>query len=263
MQILRPLSTGELFDQIFTLYRKNFLLFFVIAFVPGLIEAALTSTALLSENPQAESFQVIGVILLAKFVGFCATAISQGATAYAVSELYLDRPVSPVSAYAYVRPLWLKLIVLQVGYSLYVGLGFLLLIVPGIYWAISFSLATSATAIESLGFGEAMSRSKYLVDNNRWRVVMIFLLSLVVSLGIAFALGYPGGLVTEALKKVSFDASFLFEQLLDAVVMGLAAPIALIGLTLVYYDARVRKEAFDLHHLIDTQLSAGSATATS
>jgi hypothetical protein len=262
MQILRPLSTGELFDQIFSLYRRHFLLFLFIALVPEVIQTLITDTAFLvtgtGKDPSAEAV-LIG--LLGRVVGFCVTAISQGATVYAVSQLYLDQPVSAVSAYSYVRPLWLRLIVVQLAFSIYVGIGTLLLIIPGIYFAIVYALATNATAIEHLTSGEALERSKFLMKGNWGRVVLIFFLSLIVSIILIFCAGLGVEYAAPALERLLPSAKVVLEQLTDILAVSLAAPIALIGFTLVYYDARVRKEAFDLHHAIDTELLSASDAA--
>jgi hypothetical protein len=40
----------------------------------------------------------------------------------------------------------------------------------------------------------------------------------------------------------------------------LAAPVALIGFTLAYYDARVKKEAFDLQMMMDEPAQTMAAT---
>ena len=255
MQILRPLSTGELFDQIFTLYRRHFLLFFLIALVPGIVQMAINSSALMVMKPGADtSFEAAGIILLGRLVGFCLTSLAQGATVYAVSQLYLDQPVSTASAFRYVRPLWLPLIGVQISYSIYVGVGTLLLIVPGIYLAIVYALATNAMAIEDLTVRQAFDRSKFLMKGNAGRVVLIFLLSLIATVILAFSFGLGAEYAAPALGKIVPNAGFLLDQLVDVLWAGLATPIALIGFTLVYYDARVRKEAFDLHHVIDTEL---------
>lgn len=262
MQILRPLSTGELFDQIFTLYRRHFLLFLFIALVPEVVQTLITDTAFLVTNTGTDpSAEAVLIGLLGRIVGFCVTAVSQGATVYAVSQLYLDQPVSGASAYSYVRPLWLRLIVVQIGFSIYVGFGTLLLIIPGIYFGIVYALATNVTAIEHLTFREAMDRSKFLMKGNAARVVLIFLLSLIVSIVLAFCLGLGTEYGAPALGRFLPHAKIILDQLTDILGVSLATPIALIGFTLVYYDARVRKEAFDLHHVIDTQLLVSADAA--
>lgn len=262
MQILRPLSTGELFDQIFTLYRRHFLLFLFIALVPEIIQTLITDTAfLVTGTGKDPSTEAVLIGLLGRIVGFCVTAVSQGATVYAVSQLYLDQPVSAASAYGYVRPLWLRLIVVQIGFSIYVGFGTLLLIIPGIYFAIVYALATSVTAIEDLTFSAAMDRSKFLMKGNGVRVVLIFLLSLIVSIILAFSVGLGAEYASPVLSGFLPHAGVILEQLTDIIGVSLATPIALIGFTLVYYDARVRKEAFDLHHVIDTELLASAEGA--
>jgi hypothetical protein len=61
-------------------------------------------------------------------------------------------------------------------------------------------------------------------------------------------------------KKMPILSS-ITSMLVQLIAGAVATPIGLIGLTLAYYDARVRKEAFDLHHLMEVEASSGGAAA--
>jgi hypothetical protein len=57
--------------------------------------------------------------------------------------------------------------------------------------------------------------------------------------------------------------AIILNQLTSALARALAMPIGLIGYTLAYYDARVKKEAFDLQYMMELDAAAaGGATTT-
>src|SRR5579884_3948758 len=94
---LRPLSTGEILDRTFSLYRRHFLLFMGISAIPQVLVVALNLTqTLYLGGPGSRYFGsmlMYGLfILVVAVVGVVAYLFSQGGTILAVSELYLGRP---------------------------------------------------------------------------------------------------------------------------------------------------------------------------
>src|SRR5438105_7397633 len=105
---LRPLSTGELLDKTFSLYRQNFVLFFGIAVLP---QAALFLFIILgglvfgvgaSRAPGTSALLGAGIAIgLAYVVGsLIAAAVTQTATTFAVSALYLEQPTGITKAFS-------------------------------------------------------------------------------------------------------------------------------------------------------------------
>lgn len=270
MAVLEPLTTGQLLDRIFTLYRRNFLLFFVIALVPQLGMMLMSTWPMVMRATAHEGLPrggsvagMIAVGVVACLLYFTLLPLSQGATTVAVSDVYLGRPASVGSSYRATFPLTLRLLGLMIGLGLLVGFGFLLLIVPGIYFAVTYALAITVMAIEKVSFSEAMTRSKDLVKGNRGRVALIFLLTLVISYAVIFSFALPVALLTRFLGKNSPMLAIILNQLTSALARALAMPIGLIGYTLAYYNARVKKEAFDLQYMMELDAAAaGGATTT-
>ena len=112
---LRPMSTGEVLDRTFNLYRNNFQLFAGIATILSLLSlvgalllvfmggGALTATPDL-RNPGAFVLLILawGIgYLLCYLVGY---ALSQGATIYAVSKVHLGQRTTIKESYNKIRP---------------------------------------------------------------------------------------------------------------------------------------------------------------
>ena len=96
--VLRPLSTSELLDRTFHLYKNHFLLFVGIATLPQLLVLALQlgDAAMLASHLFLAAGTTTVVIWLASLI---AVEISHAGTVVAVSDLYLERAAAIGSAY--------------------------------------------------------------------------------------------------------------------------------------------------------------------
>lgn len=269
MARVEALTTGQLLDRVFSFYTKNFVLFFTIAAIPQIIYLAFAVVPTIAigagsmARGSALAIAVSAGFLIFGFIAHLVTlAISQGASTVAVSDLYLSQPTSVAKCYRQTLPLAFRLMWLAIGYGLLVGLGFMLLIVPGVYWAITYALATAVMAIEKVSFSEAMSRSSDLVKGNRGRVALIFLLSLVLNIVIVYGLSIPAMFLGQMIARTNPTLGSLVPMIVSTLAGALSAPIGLIGFTLAYYDARVRKEAFDLEYMMRTDAAAPALPAS-
>jgi hypothetical protein len=269
---LRPLSTGELLDKTFTLYRQNFPLFFGIAALPqiGLFILVTTMRGLEFATRGAQSMTgaatlgiVVLVAALAYMVGaLVATGITQAATTFAVSSLYLGEPATVKGAYARVKGMvWLSVrVVFSVGFL--VGLGFILFIIPGIIVLRRYSLAVPAAVLEKIKTGQALERSRRLSEGSGGRVLLIYVLMLVLVYAVAIGAAWLAALVFRTqLVQNSFTAKVI-NQFVSFLVGAAVGPVMTIAFSLLYYDQRVRKEAFDIEHMMKAlQPAVGSAAA--
>ena len=121
-----------------------------------------------------------------------------------------------------------------------IGLGTLLCIVPGLIAAIITFAMPMAVVLEGKTAMEAYERSKVLARDQWGRIagayILAFLLALLAGGGIGVAVALLGG---SALGTVA-------EMLANVVFTPFTAVVG----TLLYYDIRIRKEAFDLEMLL-------------
>lgn len=257
---LRPLSTGELLDRTFSLYRSHFGLFVGIFALPHLIVFAFQCVGVSLQNPAnpvATAFLTmtwgLGVIVLTGLV----SAASQAATVVAVSDVHLDRPASVGDSFSRVKGQILGVIGMSMLVGLGVGAGLIALIVPGILLALMWSLAVPVKILENKGATDSMSRSSDLTKGDRGRIFVVWLLFIVLSVGISMLVQLPievaagvssarGGMrgVSAGWQVASAAAAFVSQSLVG--------PLATIAFSLIYYDERVRKEAFDLQLMMTT-----------
>ncbi len=245
---LRPLSVGEILDRTFSLYRRNFLLFVGISALPQLLVLAL---------------QLVQVILTPTKVGvarpatvyFIAYLFAQGATVYAVSELYLGRPTTIGQSLSRVRGELGSLFGVIVLNGLVTGLCFLLLIIPGIYMACRLCVCIPAALLEDLGPRDSLERSFGLTKDNAGRAFLILLLYIVILYAALFLFNIPFGI---GMASAAHDPAMLrvwtaLMQVGNFVATVLVTPVFTIAASIFYFDLRVRKEAFDLQLMMNPQ----------
>jgi hypothetical protein len=283
------MSTGQLLDRTFALYRKNFMLFVGIAALGPAAYLAfqlltIGSAALPGATPQ-RSGVAIASLGIGFFVGFLVMlagwAISQAATVRAVAAVHLGREITIGGAYKALRGrLWRVLgvfisVILLVGFSaavimLIAGVMGSLAVVGGaqagkagaiaggvfavaaavvaallaITIYVRYSLAIQACVVEDLPVIASLKRSAVLSKGARTRVLTIYFIFAILSFVIGAVLAVLATGVSTLLHSPILAMILLY---LSSFVSGsLTGPLATIGISLLYYDERVRKEAFDL-----------------
>ncbi|GAC1337138.1 MAG: hypothetical protein NVSMB29_01020 [Candidatus Dormibacteria bacterium] len=204
----------------------------------------------------------LGLLLLQQFV---VRPLGTAATARAVSDRYLDRPASVATAYraalrrlvslagvavvsiALVAAAVLVAIILAVAVSpflllLTVPLGLLFVLVALVY----FSLTSQVVMLEGKRALASLRRSAQLVAGSFWRVVGYLILLALLSLIVG---GILGAAVAGAGSALGPDGEQLVGDAASALIAVFVAPVAYITLTLLYYDLRIRREAFDVEML--------------
>jgi hypothetical protein len=117
-----------------------------------------------------------------------------------------------------------------------VALGLVLLVVPGIYWAVRWYFVTQAVVVEGRRGAGALEESARLVDGSWWRLVGI---GVVFNLIVA-PLGVAAGIGVRAAAR-SADAGIV-ELAGYAVVQTITLSFLALATTLVYLDLRLRRE---------------------
>lgn len=256
MLALRPLSTGQLLDRTFQTYRQNFTLFAGISALPQgcLLVVQLCMIATLRSSRTAPIAAGIAALvggLAMIFVSVIVSAIATAATTFGVSDVYLENPTSIASCFARVKGKIGKVIYTSIEFSLRVGLGLILLLIPGIYWVGKYGLAIPSVVLEDIKAKDSFKRSSVLTKDAIGRILTIYFLTWLLIISIGAGLVAAIGAVAPALAKAAGTlTSQVFTQVVSAVVNTVITPVMAIALTLAYYDQRVRKEAFDIESML-------------
>lgn len=257
---LRPMTLGELLDRGFSMYRQHFAMFVGIAALPHLLLLAVQFISVaMYPGKVGFSFAIASVLtfLGIMVVSLAVGAASQGATVIAVSQLYLERPAGIADSFAGIRGRIVYLALIMIGVGIGVGLGFLLLIVPGVILALMWSLTIPVAVLEDKGLGDSVSRSAELTKGSRGRIFVVGVLYLVLLYTITLLWELPIfaaiGMFSRGHNPKDFPLWIQVATPLGSFfTQCILGPIFSIILTLIYYDQRVRKEAFDLQHMMAT-----------
>ncbi len=273
---LHPMSFGDVLDGAFRLLKANLATIVLVTAVffvplelisafftrhlsggPGLLQV-LRDTSL-AEQGVGEGLSPIerGGIAGTALLGLLITPFVGGAITQVVAASYLGRQLSVGDAIRTTgRRVWALL-----GAAILVHLielvGLVLCLLPALV-AMAFLICTTpAVMIEELGPIKSMRRSFTLVRPRFWPVLGIALVSGILAILLRNVLGTP---FTLAARLVGLQWGFILLAIGSIVPILVASPFVWIVATLVYFDARIRHEGFDLQ-MIARGLADGDAPA--
>jgi hypothetical protein len=273
---LRPLGVGEILDVAITIYRRNArtlltLVFVVVApfeILSALIQASalpedelVTETAPGTVDVDDELWLSIAGFGVAGILSFIAATIATGACFKAIADGYLGEQAEWRSALAFAARRLHSILWVTILGGLLSVLGLVLLIVPGVYLYVAFAVAVPALLTEGVRGRKALGRSRRLVKGRWWGTFGVVLLGTIL-VGIV-----EGALVGLTAVFTTIDTadptlgSFLFNTSATVLASLIATPFAAAFVTVLYFDLRVRKEAFDLQLLAD-QIGVDPASVT-
>jgi len=282
-QQFEPMSIGRILDKTFTIYKNNFVRFITIValiqvpialinllFTPlihgGVAQPAVeTRDAGAAESvsdsgsPMGRPVAIASSTVVAVFLLIVGNMLCQAALTKSVSESYLNREISVGQAYRFVLPKLLTLIGASLLIGLVVGVGFLLLVVPGVIFSLWFYLTTPCIVVEGQGVLGGMSRSKSLVSGNLGKVFLVGLLVTLITLVISMPLGTVSSIGAMFIWRDSPMVGAIVNQFANVISQVLAMPIGASAFILLYYDLRIRKEGFDLEMLAQSMSAERNA----
>ena len=267
VSILRPLSFGDLFDEAFSLYKRNFVTFFGIALIPSLLDLAVTllfvpelvtmSQAQLEALSAQQMLDIIGPVFIPVLITVVVAILANGALIKAVANSYLNKPVSIGSAYRYMLPRFFPYIFTFILVGVLMSLAFLpalllsvvspilgllamlawvILLVMFVFWI---AFLAEVMIVEDGKYMQAISRSRELAKGNWLKIIGILVIFFILSLVIGFALGMLFGP----------EGGSILNTAVFQLINVLLLPILITPITLLYFDNRVRNEGFDLELL--------------
>lgn len=124
-----------------------------------------------------------------------------------------------------------------------------------LYALCRYALAVTACTLEKLPARASLIRSRFLTYGAKWGILGIVVLTGLMSFILTYALQLPALLASNSVIVTGRThltmASTAWIYIADFLGGALAGPITTIALVLVYYDQRVRKEAFDLQLMME------------
>jgi uncharacterized membrane protein len=196
-------GAGDVISPTLEIYRKNFPLVGILVLVTTLPVAFIqygAAQAMMSKADDAISGGLdigyqIWEQLFVKLLAFVGSALLSSALVYAVIELRRTGVASASESLRRGLKSLPKVFIVTLLYTIVVGVGYILLIVPGIIFSLMYPLVVPVAVAENLGPIEAFNRSAGLTDGYKWLIfityflwtLLIGIVSLIVTLSFMYA----------------------------------------------------------------------------
>ena len=197
--------------------------------------------------------------LVVQVLTILTTLLALGACLKAAGDAYLGRTPEVGDSLRFARGRLGPMLWLGFLFVVAVFLGTLALIIPGIYLAVAFSVAVPVLLVEDLRGTKALGRSRRLVSGRWWSTLGVLVLGyMLLPLVFGLVLGLAVAAVTAGMDSVM--GQLLIQLLMNLVISLLVTPFTVTLLAILYFDLRVRKEAFDLQ-LLAERIDPGPSAA--
>jgi hypothetical protein len=212
---VQTLSPGSVVSRIWGIYRDQL--------------AVLIGTALVLFGLQFVVVLLIpGASVAVAILFWALNTLYQGMVVKLVQDLQDGRRDNSVAdLLRSVEPVLLPLMGVSVLFAIGVGIGFVLLIIPGLILLVMWSVVAPVTVVERPGVLAAFARSRELVRGNGWTVFGV-----IVLLGLAVVVvSVAAGLAAASLGSVG-------GAVIEWAVTAAVAPLAALSASVLYFALR-------------------------
>jgi hypothetical protein len=250
---LGPRSLKDMLVELYNIYKQNCLhLLAIVAIVEIILRLMWSIPDFSGMKPfttegEVESLtRFIPIVIMLMVASIMGLSLMQGALIHAISERYCRQRVTIGRAFRFA---WERLAALTgamiLAFFAVMGIALISMGLPAgvssgagyvfvaagfcvtVYLMVRWSFILHVALLERRGPFGALARSSQLVSRNWWRVMNMTIVVGIITVAISVILG-------------------TIPTIGPAIGNILATPVFTVGITLLYYDLRVRKESYDL-----------------
>jgi hypothetical protein len=210
---VQPISPGSVISRIWEIYRAQFMVLVGTAFILYAVQFVLY---LLLGSAVAWALGVLFIALVFLYEGMVVKLVQDvqdGRRDHSVGDLMRG-----------VEPVFWPLVGASILAGIGIGIGFILLIIPGLILIVIWSVVAPVIVLERPGVFAAFGRSRELVRGNGWNV---FAVIVIVFLAVA-VISSAAGLASDSLGSVG-------RALVQWVVNSALAPITALSASVLYF----------------------------
>lgn len=239
----RPRSVAEIVDAAVQLYKRDaltYILIAAVAFAPSSILQIIAFGGMDAASPPTAALPT--AMLVSMIVGLIGYSLMSAVLVHLSSAAYLGEPADAASSLRAVAPRVVTLLVNSLLKWACIMFGLVFFLVPGLYLFARWFGTTPSIVLERRGVVDAFSRSSALSKKRKRHIFN--------TLALVYLLFYTGVIAVSFLSGMfGLVGSVVITQVITSIVSVIAYPVIGITEMLLYYDARIRGEAFDVELL--------------
>ncbi|HUF30626.1 MAG TPA: hypothetical protein VMM77_08150 [Gemmatimonadaceae bacterium] len=252
---LRPRSATEIIDAAFQILKNQYGTFVVLAalaYLPYIIIMLVIGASTSGVSADAANEAAISAGLLALPVALIWFPIAETAVLVGASDALLGKEVDAGAALKVVLSRFGSVLGAAILKGLLVIFAMMFIIVPGVIAWLGLFATPAVVVFERLGATESIGRSWNLAKGMKGKVLgvmfLVYLMVLAVQLAVTIIAAAVG--MNEITANIAASVLVIFIY-----------PLIGIATALLYYDARIRKEGFDVQVLAGELQGATPAAA--
>jgi hypothetical protein len=216
------IDINEVISEVFRIYSRYASVLLPVAALLYLIDLLFRVLAL----------EGAGLAILAAVVSLVLSTLYTGMVVALVDDVRDGRlDQSAGGLLSSVSPVVLPLIAVSILAAIGIGVGFLLLIVPGLILLTIWAVVAPVVVLERPGVFAAFGRSRRLVQGNAWQVFGVIVIFFLIFIAIGIVFGVIGAVLGDA-----------GEVILGYVGSVVTAPLVALAAAVLYFELRGVKE---------------------
>ena len=241
---IAPRTLGEILSTAFEVYRANaakLITIVALVVVPLALLDALFTKVIFAPNKVTVGarqvyatrslFAALAVAVIGAALAFVMSFLVQAAVSRAAAQTTVGDPVDPESSYRWALAHLGSVLAISLLAGLIILGGLLLLVIPGLIFAVMFSVVIPVFVFEGLRGTAALGRSWNLVKGHFWHVLGTILVAAILA-------GFVTGILT------AFGGNNWFAYwVLSAIGRVITVPFTALVSVILYLDLRARSES--------------------
>lgn len=245
-----PRGIGQVLDSVFKLTGTAWLRLLPYALLATVLSALpflyLISTGVLDDPARLLTFAVSPGYWISVLVTVPIGACLSGASVARIESIARGADIGLGASFSAVLPKILTIIIAGICFMLVVGLGLVLLVVPGLLFLGSLFLFLPAIVLDGKGAVESLTYSHKLVWGNWWRVATIGAIALIIVYVVYVIVGLVLGLFV-GFGEGGDPATLFILNMVGTMIGGLLVTAFFYALYVeLYREVKMRKTGGDL-----------------
>ena len=245
----QPQTIGQTLDNGFKLFFHAFKRCFVLSLLSALVLAlpyVVTDFPIASGEPSTFSWAALTQFMWVLLPAWIVYLWLHAALIFRLGRIAQSADPTLTDALAHAFKCLLPIFAAIVLYGLCAALGFIALIIPGLFLMLSLYLFMPAIVLDGLGPVQALKRSHDLVWGNWWRTATVITIPTFVLIIMYMALGFVSGFLLAIGYNLTIGSFQTVIHLFQSAVNAVFLPLLYAVLITQYHDLKLRRQGGDL-----------------